>query len=63
LEPEHPVSKDQTCGPSKNTNCPAPGCCSKFGNCGFTDEFCLVSQGCLDDFGVCNSTLTGNRIC
>ncbi|KAK0560437.1 hypothetical protein OC861_006279 [Tilletia horrida] len=40
------------CGPyaaAGNTNCPLGVCCSKYGFCGTTDEFCLV--GCQNGCG------------
>ncbi|EUC34226.1 glycoside hydrolase family 18 protein [Bipolaris zeicola 26-R-13] len=38
--------------PGKQT-CPLGVCCSKFGFCGSTDDFCDVDGGCQKDFGGC----------
>jgi chitinase len=42
------VSTDGTCGSAKMTKCPS-GCCSQYGNCGTTSEFC--SGSCQHAFG------------
>ncbi|RMZ73660.1 glycosyl hydrolase family 18 [Pyrenophora seminiperda CCB06] len=42
------VSYDGTCGPEKGTRC-ATGCCSQYGNCGTSPDFC--SGGCQHAFG------------
>ncbi|KAK1655797.1 hypothetical protein BDP81DRAFT_388694 [Colletotrichum phormii] len=38
--------------PGKQT-CPLGVCCSKFGFCGSTDEFCNADEGCQKAFGGC----------
>lgn len=43
-----PVSYDGTCGAEKMTKC-ASGCCSQYGNCGFSPEHC--SGACQHAFG------------
>jgi len=42
------TSYDGTCGPEKRTKC-ATGCCSQYGNCGTSPDFC--SGGCQHAFG------------
>ncbi|KAF2469331.1 glycoside hydrolase, partial [Lindgomyces ingoldianus] len=42
------VSIDGTCGPEKMTKC-ATGCCSQYGNCGFSPQHC--SGACQHAFG------------
>ncbi|RDW86241.1 uncharacterized protein DSM5745_02883 [Aspergillus mulundensis] len=44
-------STDGTCGAAKGTKCPAGQCCSIYGYCGTTDDFCLAN--CDSDFGEC----------
>lgn len=43
------VSQDGTCGPEKGLKC-AASCCSQYGNCGLTAEFC--NGACQHAFGV-----------
>ncbi|PYI02518.1 glycosyl hydrolase, family 18 [Aspergillus sclerotiicarbonarius CBS 121057] len=45
------TSYDGTCGFDKGTKCPDGQCCSQYGNCGTTDDFCQA--GCLSDYGTC----------
>ncbi|PLN82555.1 putative glycosyl hydrolase, family 18 [Aspergillus taichungensis] len=45
---------DGTCGFAKKTKCPKGQCCSQYGSCGTTDEFC--QGGCLSDYGECKGT-------
>ncbi|GKZ77417.1 hypothetical protein AnigIFM56816_010716 [Aspergillus niger] len=45
------TSTDGTCGFNKGMKCPAGSCCSQYGNCGTTDDFCQA--GCLSDYGTC----------
>ncbi|KAL4906812.1 hypothetical protein BDW74DRAFT_176420 [Aspergillus multicolor] len=45
------VSTDATCGAAKGTKCAAGYCCSIYGNCGVTDDFCMAN--CDSDFGEC----------
>ncbi|ORX63258.1 hypothetical protein BCR32DRAFT_227084 [Anaeromyces robustus] len=50
------ISPDGTCGPNnKNYVCPS-GCCSQYGYCGETQEYCGV--GCQTGFGKCNGVKT-----
>ena len=42
------TSTDGTCGADKGTRCPS-GCCSQYGNCGTTSEYC--GTGCQFAFG------------
>ncbi|ORX77444.1 hypothetical protein BCR32DRAFT_295605 [Anaeromyces robustus] len=49
-----PTSQDQ-CGPSVGMVC-APGlCCSKYGWCGSTDDYC--GTGCQSEFGDCKGAI------
>lgn len=47
------ISQDGTCGPEKMTKC-ATGCCSQYGNCGYSKEHCrgacqhAFGTGCAD---------------
>jgi len=44
--------------------CPSDYCCSKYGWCGKTDDYCATSKGCQSEFGKCNeaSTTTSTKI-
>ncbi|ORX75620.1 hypothetical protein BCR32DRAFT_210153, partial [Anaeromyces robustus] len=33
--------------------CPSGQCCSKYGHCGTTSEYCTISTGCQSEFGEC----------
>ncbi|PWY92867.1 glycosyl hydrolase, family 18 [Aspergillus heteromorphus CBS 117.55] len=44
------ISYDGTCGADKG-KCPDGQCCSQYGNCGTTSDFCQA--GCLSDYGTC----------
>ncbi len=47
---------DGGCGPVDNQRrCPSGTCCSRYGFCGSTDEFC--GHMCLFNFGDCNATI------
>ncbi|ORX63257.1 hypothetical protein BCR32DRAFT_298491 [Anaeromyces robustus] len=49
------VSTDGKCGSNGNgTICPNNQCCSKYGYCGTTSEYC--GTGCQSAFGKCNGT-------
>ncbi|CAG8729628.1 11676_t:CDS:2, partial [Dentiscutata erythropus] len=52
------VSTDGSCGPDKDTVCPDGFCCSRYGYCGNTPDFC--NQGCQQDFGTCSPNSTQN---
>lgn len=45
------VSTDGTCGYPLGLSCPSGYCCSQYGSCGNTTEFC--SQGCQNGYGNC----------
>jgi len=45
-------ASNQRCG-SGYGNCPAGECCSKWGYCGTTSEYCSNSQGCQLAYGDC----------
>ncbi|KAL1798038.1 hypothetical protein ACET3X_004644 [Alternaria dauci] len=54
------VSPDGTCGNiGKGNNngyiCKTGLCCSKYGNCGTTADYCAASKGCQASFGSCTS--------
>jgi len=34
-------------------SCPSGYCCSKYGWCGKTDEYCKLEEGCQSEFGLC----------
>ena len=46
------ITPDGKCGPA-NGACPEGVCCSKEGECGTTDDHCLVTRGCKSLFGDC----------
>eukprot|EP00833_Pecoramyces_ruminatium_P002870 jgi/Orpsp1_1/1176902/evm.model.c7180000059442.1 len=49
------ISTNGKCGPKNgNTICPKNRCCSKYGYCGETDDYC--GTGCQSEFGRCNKT-------
>ncbi|KAJ9403598.1 CAZyme family GH18 [Paecilomyces variotii] len=45
------TSTDGTCGFDKGTKCPSGQCCSQYGSCGTTSDFC--NTGCMSDYGEC----------
>eukprot|EP00833_Pecoramyces_ruminatium_P002194 jgi/Orpsp1_1/1176226/evm.model.c7180000056867.1 len=45
------ISTDGTCGKTKG-RCPNNECCSQYGYCGSTPEYC--SNGCQKNYGLCN---------
>ena len=48
------VSPDFTCGGENAYTCPGTLCCSQYGWCGSTSEYC--GEGCQADFGTCSSS-------
>jgi len=50
-----PTSTNGKCGPSDG-KCPSGQCCSKYGWCGKTDEYC--GTGCQFEFGECKGSST-----
>ena len=48
------VSTDGKCGSNVGTKCPSGQCCSKYGYCGTTSDYCAA--GCQTGFGNCNGT-------
>ncbi|KAL4949458.1 glycosyl hydrolase, family 18 [Aspergillus filifer] len=50
------VSTDQSCGPDKGTKCPEGTCCSIWGSCGTTDEFC--GGNCRYHYGECTKSFS-----
>ncbi|OUM57545.1 carbohydrate-binding module family 18 protein [Piromyces sp. E2] len=52
---ELPISKDGRCGPGIAV-CGDGNCCSSFGWCGKTDDYCKIEKGCQPDYGNCTST-------
>ncbi|OUM59783.1 carbohydrate-binding module family 18 protein [Piromyces sp. E2] len=46
------ISKDGQCG-SAHGRCPDNKCCSKYGYCGTTDEYC--KSGCRPEYGICKN--------
>ncbi len=49
------VSPGERCGSLTGKSCQVGLCCSKFGYCGQSDEYCLIALGCQSDFGLCSS--------
>jgi len=47
-------SDEPECGPGIGS-CPDGTCCSKYGFCGITYEYCKVDLGCQKEFGECFS--------
>ncbi|KAJ3249951.1 hypothetical protein HK103_004232, partial [Boothiomyces macroporosus] len=50
-------SPDGTCGHNSvgKYKCSNGACCSQYGSCGTTDDFCLTAKGCQSAFGTCKS--------
>ncbi|KAK6510545.1 hypothetical protein TWF506_009650 [Arthrobotrys conoides] len=51
-------SPDGTCGPGNGNTCDnstnsLDGCCSQFGWCGHTEDYCLIENGCQPEYGNC----------
>jgi len=46
-----PVSKNYKCGKKEGTRCPDGQCCSKYGWCGKSNDYC--GTGCQTGFGKC----------
>jgi len=52
------ITPDLTCGNEKKGMgkgyiCRTGQCCSRHGNCGITEDYCKIEQGCQEEFGVC----------
>ncbi|OTB20695.1 carbohydrate-binding module family 18 protein [Daldinia sp. EC12] len=47
------ASADGTCGADAGKKCPEGTCCSQYGSCGSTDEYC--GMGCQSPYGVCKA--------
>jgi len=47
------ISRNGRCGSINNMICPNNECCSQYGYCGNTSEYC--DTGCQPEFGVCNN--------
>jgi len=57
------VSTNGQCGKGHG-RCPSGKCCSKYGWCGTTENFCSTSAGCQSEFGECHGeTLTPTIKC
>jgi len=46
------ISTNDKCG-IENGKCPSGKCCSNYGWCGTTDEYCSLKNGCQSEFGQC----------
>jgi len=51
------ISFNGSCGKGKGI-CPSNKCCSKWGYCGYGDNYCGL--GCQEEFGKCNSSSSGS---
>ncbi|ORX81020.1 hypothetical protein BCR32DRAFT_293523 [Anaeromyces robustus] len=51
---DYPISKNGNCGSKHGTRCPEGECCSKFGYCGTSTDYC--GSNCQSDFGNCGTT-------
>ncbi|CAG8545724.1 461_t:CDS:2 [Ambispora leptoticha] len=49
----YPTSTNDQCGKDHNTQCPSGNCCSQWGWCGTTSDYC--GSGCQSGFGKCNN--------
>ncbi|KAI1465263.1 carbohydrate-binding module family 18 protein [Daldinia caldariorum] len=47
------ASVDGTCGADAGKKCPAGTCCSQYGSCGSTVEYCGI--GCQPAYGICSA--------
>jgi len=47
------ISTDSRCGKGHGI-CKSGYCCSKYGWCGTTNDYCSISSGCQEKFGICN---------
>ncbi|OAA63576.1 Chitin-binding, type 1 [Niveomyces insectorum RCEF 264] len=61
-----PVSTDGKCGAASTVNAMCLGsgfgdCCSVKGNCGSTQAFCGVPEGCQSTYGVCTPVSTDGK--
>ena len=50
-----PISSTNKCGKINNTiyECKKGYCCSKYGYCGKTKDYCSIKNGCQNSFGGC----------
>jgi len=51
-ESDLPISTNDRCGSKFGTKCPSGKCCSKYGWCGKSSDYC--GAGCQSEFGKCN---------
>jgi len=42
--------------------CPSGQCCSKYGWCGKSDDYCDTSKGCQSAFGTCTNKFEGKYV-
>jgi peptidoglycan/xylan/chitin deacetylase (PgdA/CDA1 family) len=54
-----PVSTSGLCGKYDGV-CPNHQCCSKYGYCGSSDDYCSTSAGCQSEFGRCGGEYISN---
>jgi len=54
------ISTDSKCG-EKSGSCPDGECCSKYGWCGVTEEYCSIKKGCQEKFGQCGNVNTTTK--
>jgi len=51
------ISTNGKCG-TEDGRCPSGQCCSKYGWCGKSDDYCSASKGCQIEFGKCDGDAT-----
>lgn len=56
-DPNQKISTNGRCGP-QDGKCPTGQCCSKFGWCGKSYNYCAVIQGCQSEYGICTENNT-----
>jgi len=57
-----PTSTNGRCGKDLGTRCPSNQCCSKYGYCGGSDEYCSVSEGCQSSYGRCGEYVSNTNL-
>ncbi|KAI1845686.1 hypothetical protein JX266_008297 [Neoarthrinium moseri] len=64
LHQQRDVSPDNTCGNTgagtAGYTCPTGNCCSQYGYCGTSSDYCSSSNGCQSGFGTCTESPDDN---